>query len=131
MWHWLLLMKFINLTNECLNHFFVISKMVICKPMVKFVESLTSLIKKNVQPLKNIYIYNFIKMWAFNHRKWGLFPRKFFFGWGLRPWPNLPRPWASLTVEIALTFPSQLRRLFKPNCLQKFASQLPLNFNLF
>ena len=56
MWHWLLLMKFINLTNECLNHFFVISKMVICKPMVKFVESLKSLIKKNVQPLKNIYI---------------------------------------------------------------------------
>ena len=49
-------MKFINLTNECLNHFFVISKMVICKPMVKFVESLKSLIKKNVQPLKNIYI---------------------------------------------------------------------------
>ena len=43
------MMKFINLTNECLNFFFVISNMVICKLIVKFIVSLTSLIKKNAQ----------------------------------------------------------------------------------
>ena len=64
-------MNFINLTNECLYHFFVINNMTICKPIVKFVISLTLLIIKNVQPLK--YIYNFIKIWAFNYEKWGLF----------------------------------------------------------
>ena len=64
-------MNFVNLTNECLYYFFVINNMVICKPIVKFVVFLTSLIKKNVQPLKNIY--NFIKIWAFNYEKWSLF----------------------------------------------------------
>ena len=64
-------MNFFNLTNECLYYFFVINNMVICKPIVKFVVFLTSLIKKNVQPLKNIY--NFIKIWAFNYEKWSLF----------------------------------------------------------
>ena len=64
-------MNFVNLTNECLYSFFVINNMVICKPIVKFVVFLTSLIKKNVQPLKNIY--NFIKIWAFNYEKWSLF----------------------------------------------------------
>ena len=59
MWHWFLLMKFINLTNECLNHFFVISNMAICKSIVKFVVSLITLI---AQPLKkNIYIYIYIE----------------------------------------------------------------------
>jgi len=53
-------MKFINLINECLNHFFVISKMVICKSIVKFVVSLTSLIKKMYNLLKKIYIYIYI-----------------------------------------------------------------------
>ena len=45
--------------------------MVICKLIVKFVVFLTSLIKKKIQPLKNIY--NFIKIWAFNYEKWSLF----------------------------------------------------------
>ena len=49
-------MNFINLTNECLNHFFVISNMTICKSIVKFVVSLTLLKKKKRQPLKYIYI---------------------------------------------------------------------------
>ena len=70
-------MNFINLTNECLYHFFVINNMAICKPIVKFVIFLTSLIKKNVQPLKNIY--NFIKIWAFTYEKWGLFFQGIFF----------------------------------------------------
>ena len=56
--------------------FFVINNMTICKPIVKFVVFLTSLIKKNVQPLKNIY--NFIKIWAFNYEKWGLFSQEKF-----------------------------------------------------
>ena len=64
-------MNFVNLINEYLYYFFVINNMVICKPIVKFVVFLTSLIKKNVQPLKNIY--NFIKIWAFNYEKWSLF----------------------------------------------------------
>ena len=34
---------------------FVISNMAICKSIVKFVVSLITLIKKNAQPLKNIY----------------------------------------------------------------------------
>ena len=59
------LMKFINLTNEFLNQFFFISNMAICKSIIKFVVSLTSLIKKNAQPLKNIY--NFIKNLRFNY----------------------------------------------------------------
>ena len=54
-------MKFINLTNEYLNNFFVISNMAICKLIIKLVVSLTPLIKKkNAQPLKNIY--NFINI---------------------------------------------------------------------
>ena len=61
MWYWLSLMKFINLTNEYLNNFFVISNMAICKLIIKLVVSLTPLIKKkNAQPLKNIY--NFINI---------------------------------------------------------------------
>ena len=59
------LMKFINLTNEFLNQFFFISNMAICKSTIKFVVFLTSLIKKNAQPLKNIY--NFIKNLRFNY----------------------------------------------------------------
>ena len=48
--------------------------MTICKPIVKFIIFLTSLIKKNVQPLEiYIYIYNFIKNLAFNYKKWGPF----------------------------------------------------------
>ena len=62
-------MKFINLTNECLNFFFVISNMVICKLIVKFIVSLTSLIKKMHNFKKKI-----IKIWVFNHGNWGLFP---------------------------------------------------------
>ena len=69
-------MNFINLTIKCLSHFFVINNMVICKPIVKFVVFLTSLIKKNVQTLKNIY--NFIKIWAFNYEKWSLFSQENF-----------------------------------------------------
>ena len=49
-------MNFINLTNKCLYHFFVINNMKICKPTVKFVVSLTSLIKKMNNILKIIYI---------------------------------------------------------------------------
>ena len=60
-------MNFINLTNECLYHFFMINNMTICKLIVKFVVFLTSLIKKNVEILENIY--NFIKMWAINYEK--------------------------------------------------------------
>ena len=48
----------------------MINNITICKPIVKFVISLTLLIKKNVQPLENIY--NFIKIWTFNYGKWGL-----------------------------------------------------------
>ena len=59
MWHWLSLIKFINLTNEYLNYFFVISNITIGKLIVKFVVFLTSL-KKNAQPLKNKY--DFIKI---------------------------------------------------------------------
>ena len=60
MWHWFSLIKFINLTNKCLNHFFVISNITICKLIVKFIVSLTSVvIKKNAQPLY-IYIYIYI-----------------------------------------------------------------------
>ena len=51
-------MKFINLTNECLNHFFVISNMAICKSIVKFVVSLITLI---AQPLKKKKIYIYIE----------------------------------------------------------------------
>ena len=72
-------MNFINLTNECLYHFFVINNITICKPIVKFVVSLISLIKKNVQPLENIY--SFIKIWTFNYGKWAFFPKKFFVSW--------------------------------------------------
>ena len=39
--------------------------------IVKFIVSLTLLIKKNVQPLENIY--SFIKIWTFNYGKWSLF----------------------------------------------------------
>ena len=62
--YWLSLMKFINLTNECLNHFFVISNMTICKSIVKFVLSLTLLKKKKRQPLKNIYIYIYVYIYV-------------------------------------------------------------------
>ena len=60
-------MNFINLTNECLYHFFMINNMAICKLIVKFVVFLTSSIKKNVELLENIY--NFIKMWVINYEK--------------------------------------------------------------
>ena len=50
-------MKFINLTNECLNHFFVISNMAICKSIVKFVVSLITLIAQPLKKKKYIYIY--------------------------------------------------------------------------
>ena len=37
-----ILMNFISLINEYLNYFFVISDMLICKPIIKFVVSLAS-----------------------------------------------------------------------------------------
>ena len=82
MWHWLSLMNFINLTNEYLYNFFVINNMTICKPIVKFVVSLTSIIKKCTTFKKK---YNFINIWTFNHGKWGHFPwwGILFFGWAL------------------------------------------------
>ena len=81
MWHWLSLMNFINLTNECLYYFFVINNMTICKLVVKFVVSLTSLIKKCTTFKEK---YNFINIWTFNHGKWAIFlMRNFVFGWAL------------------------------------------------
>ena len=55
-------------------HFFGINNMKICKPTVKFIVSLTSLIKKMNNILK--IIYNFIKIWAFNYRKVGHFSQR-------------------------------------------------------
>ena len=51
--------------------------MTICKPIVKFVIFLTSLIKENAQPLKNIY--NFIKIWPLTMGSGVFFPKGNFF----------------------------------------------------
>ena len=66
--------------------------MTICKTIVKFVVSLTSLIKKCTTFRK--YIYSFIKKFGLLTIENGaFFPKKFFVVWrGLRPRPNLPRP---------------------------------------
>ena len=67
---------------------FVISNMAICKSIVKFVVSLITLIKKNAQPLKNIY--NLINKKIKKERRRGFltigsgvfFPKgNFFFFW--------------------------------------------------
>ena len=75
-------MNFINLSNECLNNFFVIGIMLICKPLLKFMISLASLInpkkKKNLTIFKK-YIYNFIKIWAFTMGEGPFSLREFFF----------------------------------------------------
>ena len=80
MWHCLSLMNFINLTNECLYQLFVINNMTICKPIVKFVVSLTSLIKKCTTFRK--YMYNFIKIWAFTMENGAFLPKKIFVFFG-------------------------------------------------
>ena len=56
--------------------------MLICKPLLKFMISLASLInpkKKIAQSLKKIYIYNFIKIWAFTMGEGPFSLREFFF----------------------------------------------------
>ena len=50
-------MNFYNVINEYLKYFFVIGSMSVCKSMVKFVISLTSLIIKNAQQFEKIHIF--------------------------------------------------------------------------
>ena len=50
-------MNFNNVINEYLKYFFVISNMLVCKFIVKFIISLTSLIIKNAYQYKKIYIF--------------------------------------------------------------------------
>ena len=55
----------------------MISNMIICKPIVKFVIFLTLLIKKNAQPLKNMY--DFIKFGPLTIRSVAFFPKGNFY----------------------------------------------------
>ena len=55
-------MSFNNVINEYLKYFFVIGNMLICKSIVKFVISLTSLIIKSAQQFlkKIIFFYKIL-----------------------------------------------------------------------
>ena len=50
-------MSFSDVINKYLKYFFVIGNMSVCKSIVKFVISLTSLIIKNAQQFEKIYIF--------------------------------------------------------------------------
>ena len=50
-------MSFNNVINEYLKYFFMIGNMSVCKSIVKFVISLTSLIIKSVQQFEKIHIF--------------------------------------------------------------------------
>ena len=50
-------MSFNNVINGYLKCFFVIGNMSVCKSIIKFVISLTSLIIKNAQQFEKIYIF--------------------------------------------------------------------------
>ena len=50
-------MNFNNVINEYLKYFFVIGNMSVCKSIVKFVISITSLIIKSAQQFEKIHIF--------------------------------------------------------------------------
>ena len=50
-------MRFNNVINEYLKYFFVIGNMLVCKSIIKFVISLTSLIIKSAQQFEKIHIF--------------------------------------------------------------------------
>ena len=64
-------MNFNNVINEYLKYFFVISNMSVCKFIVKFIISLTSLIIKSAYQNKKIYI--FYKILGHFTMGWGSF----------------------------------------------------------
>ena len=74
-------MSFNNVINKYLKYFFVIGNMSICKSIVKFVISLTSLIIKSAQQFfKKSYF--FIKFWVFYNKMGALFIKGKYFWWG-------------------------------------------------
>ena len=50
-------MNFNNIINEYLKYFFVIGNMSVCKSIVKFVISITSLIIKSAQQFEKIHTF--------------------------------------------------------------------------
>ena len=50
-------MNFNNVINEYLKYFFVIGNMSVCKSIVKFVISITSLIIKSAQQFEKIHTF--------------------------------------------------------------------------
>ena len=89
-------MSFNNVINEHLKYFFVIGNMSVCKSIIKFVISLTSLIIKSAQQFEKIHI--FYKILGLLQWDVAFFVKgKKFCGGGLRP--KLPRPWAGPVLD--------------------------------
>ena len=74
-------MSFNNVINEYLKYFFMIGNMSVCKSIVKFVISLTSLIIKSVQQFeKNHIFYEILGLLQWD---WAFFVKsKYFLWWG-------------------------------------------------
>ena len=72
-------MNFNNVINEYLKYFFVIGNMSVCKSIVKFVISITSLIIKVHNHLKK-FIF-FIKFWVFYNGMGAFFVKGKYFLW--------------------------------------------------